>query len=360
MSAPGPALSVVRALVGAALQSPSAENNQPFVYTWDGETLAVIHQAHRARKSLDPRFHTSMLTLGCVLESLDIAADAHGLRPMFTLNHGLPEDGPWAEVTFERGTSGRAALAPWLPRRSTDRRPFGGGPASHPVFARVEAEASRHPPVAVRRASPQEPELLAFSARAEALFFHHEALYREALHWLRSSAREARSRRDGVPLEAALPGLPTAFGAALLKAPGAREVLARSPAPWVAGRLVTRQLRSSAALLLLTTRDRGDLALVPVGRALLGCWLRLTEAGFGVQPHSLASLFVYEEMLGALPSYFDHGLMQQGLGTLRRAFDLDPEELPVLLLRTGLSPSLPPGARTPRRTVDECLTLTAV
>jgi hypothetical protein len=123
----------------------------------------------------------------------------------------------------------------------------------------------------------------------------------------------------------------------------------------VAAGLLRRQLGSSAALMLFTTPSPEASALVPVGRALLGAWLRLNEAGFGVQPHSLPSLFVYEELCGDLPSDFDHELMRQGSVTLSRAFGLGPAERPVLLLRAGLAAPFPERARTPRRPLGEVL-----
>jgi hypothetical protein len=63
----------IQEIVAQAMFSPSGDNSQPWIFQWDGTTLNVIHQESRASHPLNPAGIASMISVGCVLETIAIA-----------------------------------------------------------------------------------------------------------------------------------------------------------------------------------------------------------------------------------------------------------------------------------------------
>lgn len=353
----GPTRLAIERIVGAASRAPSAENCQPWTFRWDGEGLAIDHDADRARKGHDRTHHDSLLALGCLLEALEIAADGEGFTVHAQLSVAQPEARTWARVRLLPGHSGRAVLAEALARRCTDRRPFRGGSVDHPVFAEILAESGS---AAGLRVGVPSDALLGFFREAEGFVWSHEPTWRDVMRWLRITRREVEETRDGASWQTLGVDLPQLRSLRLVRHPRARSILARTGAPRFLAGWLERQMRSAAGLVLVTVREPGREALVDAGRRMMRAWLLLTRADHGVQPHSQQSYFLHEAAVGSLADDVGPGWRERyarGLELVRSEFALDPGELPVMLLRTGHADSLPAHRRTLRKPVHEVLEL---
>lgn len=354
-----PTLRQLRRIVTAAMRAPSVDNCQPWRFHWDG-ALSILLDAERARHSMDLGWHGSDISLGCVLESLQVAAAAEGLGVEETLHLDTPAEPRWATVRFHAGGTGDDSLLRALERRAVDRRPYRGGSAKHPVFDRVRAEVARFPACDVHVIGRFPQELMNFCACGDAFFWRTESVYLDTMRWLRMTQREVEETRDGAAWRALGVDLPELKMMQAMRAPLARRVLCRLGVPAAAGVWTRRQIASSAALLLFTVRAPRRESLVAVGHAALAAWFRLTEADYAVQPHSFWSMLLLKAATGTLPSDTDPAygpLLAEGREIVARAFGLDRDELPVWLLRTGISSFLPEHCRTLRRPLDELFTV---
>lgn len=59
---------------------PSGYNVKPFEWSWKENTLTVVLDENRSRQYLNRNHHATLITLGCLLESLKVAAAAQGLN----------------------------------------------------------------------------------------------------------------------------------------------------------------------------------------------------------------------------------------------------------------------------------------
>ena len=271
-----PSLRKVERIVAAAIQAPSGDNCQPWRFDWDGRTLTVLHDAQRAEHPLDAGRVGSELALGCVLESVEIAADAEGLQAEASLHLAEPRSPAWATIRFEPGASGRARLLRALGRRTTDRRLYRPGSLEHPVFERLRA-ISHTPEHRVHVLAPPTDELLEFLVAMDAFVLRTPSVYEGAARWLRITQREVEETRDGVSWRNLGLDLPELRALRWMRAPSARALAlalggTRATAFWL-----RRQLASSTALLLFTSRRPQGEGVVEVGRMAMTAWLELTE-----------------------------------------------------------------------------------
>ena len=75
--------SVIKNIVAAAAHAPTPDNSQPSTFEWDGEKLVIHLDLERDRHSLNRDFHATYISLGGVLEALQMAATKEHLTPQF-------------------------------------------------------------------------------------------------------------------------------------------------------------------------------------------------------------------------------------------------------------------------------------
>jgi hypothetical protein len=349
----------VERIVVAANTAPSADNCQPWRFSWNGAALAITLDARRATHALDHLKRMSCLTLGGLVETLTIGAAAEGLAPRFDLTPGLPGT-TWATARFEPAL-GPHELEGTLELRCTDRRSYQGGSFAAPVFDALRRDAAREPGCGVRFLDRGSPELLDYLRRGDAYVWRHESVYRDIMSWMRFSQREVDETRDGAPWRCAGYDLPELPGLGLARSRWVQRLIDKGGLSRIPRLRLDSQLASSAGLFCITAPSTSPLDLVRAGRVALLGWLRLNRAGYGVQPITVQSIFAHgfaegQPAPGALPELAE--LLRRGPELLARAFGLNAGEQAIWLFRTGLSPAPPPALRTRRLPVEKILTWT--
>ena len=367
-----PSEAQIRRIVEAASRAPSGENCQPWRYHWDGETLSVLHDYSRSIHNLDCRHHASYLALGCLVESIAIASSAEGWKARIELE--LPDDpkgdatteardsqaAAWARVGFESTSSRPDPLADTLALRATDRRLHLGGSLEEPVFRQILDEASRYPTCGLRFQENASGELLNYLARAETYVWKQPAAHRDLMRWIRFDRRQVQATRDGLPWPSLAINYLQSRLLRLCRSFRVQRLLNRPAFLFYVRRMTKNQIRSSAALGCLTVRTMDPKSLVDAGRLGFRVWLWLNRSGYGFHPMTIGSLSIYNYRAGTLQMGASNEfvrLFASGLAVLRRAFGFSSSEVPVWMFRTGLSPALPEAARTPRRRLEEILTI---
>ncbi len=111
-------------ILDLARWAPSGDNTQPWRFERAGELRVVVHGFDtRDHCVYDLTGHPSQISLGALLETMRIAATAHGLRTVCERRRELPDTQP----TFDVGFVADAGVAPdalleAIPRRSVQRR----------------------------------------------------------------------------------------------------------------------------------------------------------------------------------------------------------------------------------------------
>ena len=350
----------VERIVDATNTAPSADNCQPWRFSWDGEALAITHDRRRAKNVLDHLERMSQITLGGVVEALTIAAAAEGLAPRLELTPGLPGT-TWATARFEPA-AGPHELEGTLEPRCTDRRLYQGGSLDAPVFDAIRSDAARDPGCGVRFLDRCPPDLLDYLLRGDGYVWHHDGPYRDIMAWFRFSQREIDETRDGAPWRSLGFDIPELPGLGLARSRWVQRLIDKGGFARLWRHRLAAQLASSAGLFCVTAPSTSPLDFVRAGRLALRTWLRLNRAGYGVQPFIVQSVFAHafaegNPAPGTLPEFIE--LFRRGPSLLARAFGLDADEQAIWLFRTGRSPAMPSKLRTRRLPVEKLLTWTA-
>jgi len=337
-----------------AILSPSGDNCQPWSFEWAKPTLKIFYDSARAKHPLNPQGVASVLALGCLLESIELAASELNVKvewKLGTLSERTTE--AWVELRFFPTTQSPNELAKMLTERCTDRRFFRGGDLKPEMFPRLELASAR---LHVLPTPNSSWELFNFIAESEELLFEFPELISATLEWVRFSRTQAQESGDGLswrnlglkPWE-----LPVA--AVIRKAPGSlpfvRAVMQASH-----HMRVLRQLRSSAGLVCVSIPMGDRQQIVDAGRLMMKAWLSLTRQGHGVQPMTLSSTICtsvcqeWTEMPEKWTQFF-----HEGDRLLRQQFALPARHAPIWMIRTGRSTPLPPKLKTFRRPLSSVL-----
>lgn len=122
MIIPGP----IREILDLARWAPSGDNTQPWRFEVIDDHHFVVHAFDtRDHCVYDLDGHPSQIALGALLETLAIAASAHGLRAAFSRRAGSPDTHP--EYLVELAPDSQLSpdpLLPYVKQRSVQRRPM--------------------------------------------------------------------------------------------------------------------------------------------------------------------------------------------------------------------------------------------
>lgn len=132
-----PSDSVIRQILDLARWAPSGDNTQPWRFEVINEQHLVVH-GHDTRHwcVYDLQGHASQLALGGLLETITIAASAHGLAVTAQRRLDSSDDHPIFDVRLAPHQGSANPLIPCIASRSVQRRPM----RSHPLSAK-EKEA---------------------------------------------------------------------------------------------------------------------------------------------------------------------------------------------------------------------------
>lgn len=305
-------------LVAEAALAPSVHNIQPTRWRLSEGGVTVLADSTRTLPVGDPEGRDVVVSHGCAVEGLVLAAGARGLSVRVA---STPEG--VAALSFEAG--GEAdPLAALLPRRRTYRGRF----QPPTPTTRDLCLALNGPDLTLVDDPTRIADLAALYDEASLRWFRNAAYRAELVSWMRLSRRHPGWARDGLNAQAMEMSGFEAAGAGLVLRPGVFEALDRIGAArtLVAEAPVVR----TAGAIALFHRPVGEDPF-ETGRRFHRLWLGFTEKGLSASP--MAVLADDAEASSILAAEF-------GLGADRRL---------ITAFRLGVAPErrLAPKPRLP-------------
>ena len=135
-------LTVIEQILDAARWAPSGDNTQPWRFEVLGPRQLVVH-GHDTREHCvyDLAGEASQLSLGALLESIDIAASMHGLSADVTRRQDAAPARPTFDISLRERPGAPDPLAAYIRSRTVQRRALSTRPLTHTDKLALEAAA---------------------------------------------------------------------------------------------------------------------------------------------------------------------------------------------------------------------------
>jgi len=314
----GPSL---RDLIRYATLAPNGHNTQPWYFAVDDNAIDILPDLTRATPVVDPDGHHLFVSLGCLAETLRIAAFSTG-RPG---EIEVREDGA-IRYAFNEGIPRMDPLFAAIPMRQSTRADFDGRPVpAADLEALTSASAIPGVDLALVTDRPRIDRIRDLAVAGNDTQMADAAFMAELKHWLRFNPKAAMATGDGLFAPASgNPILPDALGRL------AFETFFTAKAE---NRKYARQIDSSSGLAVFTGETADREHWVAVGRCCQRFALAATSLGlrcsFVNQPIEVARLRAeVAAIVGA------------------------SGKRPDLVMRFGYGPRLP---HSPRRSVESVI-----
>lgn len=301
---PGEQTDVRLWLVGHALLAPHSHNLQSWLVDLGvpGE-IALFLDRRRLLPQTDPHARQMMMSQGCFIELLDLAARQKGLRAQIEL---FPQ-GAFGPETVDARPTARIRLVPdasvapdplfaQILRRRTNREAYGPREPDAAAVQAIRASVQAHP-VRVGFVGASQPEAMAQHRRIAREAWRIELVtprtLMESLQVLRVGPKEIAQHRDGISLNEPLARVLTAVGLfdrGQVPAPDSASTQAQI-------RDFNNRIEHTPAFFWLVTEGNDRFTQVHAGRAYVRAQLAATAAGLSMQPLSQA-LQEYPEQAG--------------------------------------------------------------
>jgi len=302
-----------------ALLAPNAHNRQPWlVELKGGDTVVVWRDKSRELPQTDPFHRQLVISLGCFLEQMKIAAAEKGVGVNFEI-YPEGEEGPAAIATFAGSANPDPLFRAILDRRSC-KETYSDKPLSADAMAVLPNYADIYSdPTIVRKLK----DLTWDAWLAET---NHKPAHRESVELMRFGKQEINSNPDGISLGG--PFLDALMLTGMLPRESQYDV---ESSGFKQGMKVYKEvMRSGVAYAVITTPGNSRDDQIEAGRRWLRLNLATTELGVAIHPVSQA-LQEYPEMKDHFQTA--HQLLAAEGATVQ------------MLGRLGYGPTIP---RTPR------------
>ena len=347
----------VERILDAARWAPRGDNSQPWRFETTAQGGVVVHGFDtRTHCVYDRDGRASQLSLGTLLQTIEIAASGHGLRAVWRRREDAPEQQPTFDIRFFADPGAPSPLIDSIEQRRVQRRPLSTRPLDAVEIAALEAAVGPgyriqwlHSPVQRLRAA-----LLMFSnAKLRLTMPEAYPTHRDIIEW------DARFSADRVPDQAL--GVDAAT----------RKLMRFVLGSWGRVRFFNRFLAGTwgprlqmdllpgwacAAHLVLkaeqTPRSIDD--HVDAGRAVQRLWLTATRLGLQKQPQMTPLIFARYLREGT-PFTAERGLQREAValaGRLGRLLGADTNQA-VWMARIGAGPAA--SARSLRRPLAQLM-----
>ncbi|MDX2367877.1 MAG: hypothetical protein QNK36_05660 [Colwellia sp.] len=274
-------------LIEAAIFAPSADNSQPFLYSWgDNNELFFSLDPNLSGQATDSSFVLSDLAVGAAIESIVITALLiNYVTDVKLFPKGESELYDIAKLTFtgsEAIAEEDIRLAQQIPSRCTDRRfPF-KGEVTDSIIEQIKSavNSDKHQVLGFNRRTDINS-IVPTIFKAEKVRFESEQLHQEIFKTVVFNRDYAS---QGMNLDVLGIKKFESMGFSCIKRWKTMEKLNWIGASKeIAKKSVVKPIEKSPALLLLTTPSSSRTDIIGTGRQMLRVWLKCTELGLSVQ-----------------------------------------------------------------------------
>jgi nitroreductase len=270
-------------LVAAAVLAASPHNSQPWLFRIEENRIILFADRSRKIEAIDPDERELMLGLGCALENLVLAAEAHGYEPDVSLLTEGAESDLVADIVLRQAEPAPDPLYHMIPKRRTNRARYSGKPIPESELADLAKLAEADPGLRLHLyvgEKEREPvgDLIVRACEIQA---NDSAQHAETASWFRKNDEEIAQHRDGITIDAGgSPYLMRALAKLVIS-----DKMIHGPSFGKAFVKSTKaQVASASAFALVSGEDKSAVTCLRAGRLYQRIHLWATSRGIALQP----------------------------------------------------------------------------
>ena len=321
----------------AIQKSPTGGNSKPFACNWKDNEIHITYSAQLAKHYLNRNDHTSYISLGCLIKSIEVAASKFELLSIVNLS----EDKLNARIKFQKQNTSMhiSNLFDSLMSRSTYRGKF---KKSSNKNLRSQTVQHRQAEISIDYQFNQSltKKFKKYLTQSESYMWLQVCALKDFISEIRFFSHLSSQQQRGISsYELGISIVDQALLFLLKPAPLVLSFIRRVPI------LNFPMLQNSSRVLknsnfcLFRTKELNPLSLIAVGEVAMQTWLEIESQGFKAQPMSLATIPIIDAKAGMLPDdtkeQFKKLYSESGIQVLNEQFSLRTDLKIVWMFRFG-------------------------
>ena len=326
-------------ILRAALQAPTGDNAQCWDVSFEETILKIEHDKQRANHILNDNCLASLLSLGTVVESINIAALELGFSTIVQYSLDDKNLALWATIIFKNtNNASEEDLNEALYKRETNRNNYKRKRIPSELLDKLKSFA-KDLNIKISEKYPLSRDMFWYLHLCEHYIWYNREVFMDTTYWIRFSQKQRLELRDGFGLKNIKL---KSFEGLLVKLFRKSEFCAKLAwvfilrfKIWIDSFLV---LRNTGSFLIFSAKASEDIDVVNTGRTMFRAWTSLNKIGYGVQPLTVASLLPFNlaksGKLRDCPQNF-HDEFTKSRGYFKQCFSLEDNDKVIWMLRTG-------------------------
>ncbi len=337
--------STIDAIIAAAIQAPSAGNNQPWRFVWSNNRLLVFHDERGSYSWGDYYQMGSHMSLGTAIENISLAALQQQLDANVDYFPLEKEHSLVASIRFSK-TSGSAdprllELADGIFKRCTNRNLGQRLPLPIAFLEELQYFVREFQGIRLLHTENADDlrEIGEMIAACDRIRLLQKEGHREFFHEVRWSKQQAESSKDGIEL-ASVDLTPSEIAG--FKVASDWEAISLL-ADWNLGnvfkKMSVKSVDAASALVLFTVPELTHEQLLRVGRLVERIWIHINLRDVSVHP-MLSPLFFFARLFhgqGAGMNSFAQGELRSMYPRFAEIFGLKDNEVGAFLMKVAIA-----------------------
>ena len=337
-------------IIQAAINAPSAGNNQPWVWFHQNGHFILMHHRKRSQSWGDYFEMGAFMSLGCAIESFHLKALELGYACNINLIEDVLNPELIAHITLKNDLSNiknqdLLELAKHLNIRTTNRKTNSAEPL--PSEAKValneifrNESALKYYYIEDKDSLEQIAKIIASCDRIRLL---NPKGHQEFFSEIRWSKQEAEISGDGIDIDSADLTEAEKAGFYLAKDPNAIDLINE----WDVGsgfkKMSTNSIHSASGIGLITTKEFNKISIILAGKAILRFWIKACMNNIAIYPMLSPAFFFNRCNHGNgfdIPEKFKSELTNLD-NDFKKIFRLNTNEYPLFIFKASVATTKP-------------------
>lgn len=276
-------IEIINYIVTMGTWAPSADNCQPWMFSWDGHTLSLIKDPERSGFFYDVNQESTYITFGALIENISIAASHFGLQAEINLFPKGYNSDVITDLRFELKNVEEDFLFPYILSRCVNRAYYDRKQIGSEIIKTLKKTVSQTSEAELIWIDNEKDKKIfqKIVFDADRVLFEEPKLHKCLFRWINLNNNQ---KKDGMDLDVLGMNFIQRLIFPLMADWKRMQLMNKFGASRMAGINSVKLLKSSSAYGLIAIKNRSPESYINGGRALERFWVKANSLGLSLQP----------------------------------------------------------------------------